>query len=138
MPGWFLTYDAFAAILCIVGAGPARRRSGAQSRRRWIMHPRIAEKRADIEALCRRLGVRRLDLFGSATGESFDAESSDVDFLVEFEVAPGFDYFSAYFSLKENLEVILGRPVDLITRSSIRNPYFLERILHTREPLYAA
>jgi predicted nucleotidyltransferase len=102
------------------------------------MHPRIAEKRADIEALCRRLGVRRLDLFGSATGESFDVESSDVDFLVEFEVAPGFDYFSAYFSLKENLEVILGRPVDLITRSSIRNPYFLERILHTREPLYAA
>lgn len=37
-------------------------------------------------AICRRFGVRRLDVFGSASrGTDFDPEHSDVDFLVEFD-----------------------------------------------------
>jgi predicted nucleotidyltransferase len=73
--------------------------------------------------------------FGSAVGESFDPESSDVDFLVEFDIRPGFDYFGTYFGLKEGLERILGRPVDVV---SVRNPYFRDRVMQTREPVYAA
>lgn len=34
--------------------------------------------------LCERYGVSRLDLFGSATGEAFDPEKSDLDFVVSF------------------------------------------------------
>lgn len=45
------------------------------------MHALIEAKKAQIEELCRRLGVRWLDLFESATGESFDEDSSDVDVL---------------------------------------------------------
>ncbi len=74
------------------------------------MHAAVAAKLAEVGALCRDLGIRRLDLFGSAVGESFDPESSDVDFLVEFDIRPGFDYFGTYFGLKEGLERILGRP----------------------------
>lgn len=77
--------------------------------RRWVMHEVIEQQRAKIEALCRGLGIRRLDLFGSAVGGSLDPDSSDVDVLVEFDIRPGFDYFGTYFGLKEGLERILGR-----------------------------
>lgn len=102
------------------------------------MHELIESKRGDIEALCRRLDVRRLDLFGSATGTAFNTASSDVDLLVEFDVRPGFDYFETFFALKEGLEEILSRPVDLVSTSSIRNPYFRQTVMETREQLYAA
>ncbi|GAA0238083.1 nucleotidyltransferase domain-containing protein [Saccharothrix mutabilis subsp. mutabilis] len=102
------------------------------------MHPIIAANLREVEDLCRRLGVRRLDVFGSAVGESFDPESSDVDILVEFDTRPGFDHFGSYFSLKEGLEQVFGRPVDLVNSSSIRNPYFREQVMETRETLYAA
>ncbi|GAA1278571.1 nucleotidyltransferase family protein [Saccharothrix xinjiangensis] len=102
------------------------------------MHEVIAAKRSEVEDLCRALGVRRLDVFGSAVGDSFDVVTSDVDVLVEFDAGPGFDYFGSYFALKEGLERIFGRPVDLVSGSSIRNPYFRQRVMETREQLYAA
>lgn len=102
------------------------------------MHAAIESRRPEIEALCRELGVRRLDVFGSAVGDAFDVMSSDVDVLVEFEAGPGFDYFGAYFGLKEGLEAILGRSVDVVTPSSVQNPYFRERVAQTKETLYAA
>jgi uncharacterized protein len=46
--------------------------------------------------------------------------------------------FGTYFDLKEGLERILGYPVDVISATSIRNPYFRDRVMHTRETLYAA
>ena len=102
------------------------------------MHEVIEQKRTEIETLCRGLGIRRLDLFGSAVGGSFDPETSDMDVLVEFDVQSGFDYFGTYFDLKEGLERILGYPVDVISVTSIRNPYFREQVMRTRETLYAA
>ncbi|RKT85291.1 hypothetical protein SAMN05421805_115132 [Saccharopolyspora antimicrobica] len=101
------------------------------------MHELVAAKQGEIDELCRMLSVRRLDLFGSALGDSFDTETSDVDVLVEFDVGPGFDYFGVYFDLKEGLERILDRPVDLVSITSIRNPFFKQRVLD-RELLYAA
>lgn len=102
------------------------------------MHELVKAKQYEIAELCHRLGVRRLDLFGSATGPSFDVESSDVDVLVEFETGPDFDHFGSFFALKEGLERILGRPVDVVTSTSIRNPYFRQQVMATRETLYAA
>ena len=102
------------------------------------MHELIADRVTEIVDLCRRLDVRRLDLFGSALGDAFDVASSDVDILVEFATRPGFDHFGTYFALKEGLEAVLGRPVDLVSASSIRNPYFRQQVMETRETLYAA
>ncbi len=97
----------------------------------------IDEHRSEIEALCQRFGVARLDVFGSALGETFDLQTSDVDFLVEFTDPTASSYADDYFGLKEALEAVLHRPVDLITRPSVRNPYFLGRIEATRELVYA-
>ena len=101
------------------------------------MHPDVESTRAEIAALCRQLGVRRLDVFGSAAGGDFDLERSDVDVLVEFsfEVGGG---IRVYFALKDGLERILGRPVDVVSARAIRNPYFSAQVQATREPLYAA
>ena len=51
------------------------------------MIDQIALHREELPALCRRFHVRRLDLFGSAARGDFDPESSDIDFLVEFDRA---------------------------------------------------
>jgi uncharacterized protein len=97
----------------------------------------IDQYREEVIALCRRARVRRLDAFGSATRSDFDPARSDVDFLVEFEDLPPAQYASAYFALKDGLESLLGRPVDLVTPSGLENPYFRERVLSERQLVYA-
>lgn len=98
----------------------------------------IRAKRYEIADLCRTFRVRRLDVFGSAAGGRLRPDS-DVDVLVEFDTtSPGFDAFGAYFGLKEGLERLLGRPVDVVDASAIRNPYFRAEVQATKEPLYAA
>ena len=102
------------------------------------MHPSVAVALPEIAALCERLGVRRLDLFGSATGSGFDERTSDVDVAVEFGPDAMSTYFDVYFALKEGLERVLGRPVDLLVTTSVRNPHFLRQLRIEAEPLYAA
>lgn len=101
------------------------------------MHSVIENHREQVAALCRQAGARRLDLFGSAVRADFDAAASDLDFIVEFEpVAPAL-YAQAFFTLKQSLEALFGRPVDLVTESSIENPYLRRRIEAERQLLYA-
>ena len=92
--------------------------------------------RAEIEALCRRHGVRRLDLFGSAAIGQAGA-GSDYDFLVDFEPFPSGGYADAYFGLLEGLQELLGAPVELVVERAIRNPHFLQAVQAQREPVYA-
>ncbi len=99
------------------------------------VHEVVESRRQQIQALCRELSVRRLDVFGSAVSDAFDTETSDVDVLVEFEAATDFD---RYFALKEGLEKILGRPVDVVTITGLTNPYFRQRVMQTRQMIYAA
>jgi len=90
-----------------------------------------------VAELCRSFGVRRLSVFGSANTPGFDAATSDVDFIVEFDddVQSAFD---AYFGLKEALERLVGRPVDLVMPKALENPYFAESVERSRRDLYAA
>jgi predicted nucleotidyltransferase len=93
--------------------------------------------REKVAALCRHSGARRLDVFGSAARDDFDPARSDLDFLVEFDDVPPARYAQAYFFLKEGLEDLFGRPVDLVTDSSLANPYFRERIARESRNVYA-
>jgi hypothetical protein len=98
----------------------------------------VADRQSDIAALRRRFRVRRLEACGSAATGAFDPAGSDVDFLVGFEdLRPG-EWADAYFGLLEGLEALLGRPVDLVTVSAVRNPYLLRSIEATKSPLYTA
>jgi uncharacterized protein len=84
----------------------------------------VAERLAAHADELRSLGVRSLDLFGSiARGDA--RPESDVDLLVEFREVPG---FVGYVRLRNRLEQILGRHVDLVMASGL-NPRLRERVL---------
>ena len=93
----------------------------------------------ELRGLCRRFYVRRLDVFGSAARSDFDPERSDVDFMVEFDRGhPDALSFGTYFGLKEALEALLNRPVDLVEPGAVRNPYLKANIEGSREPVFEA
>jgi predicted nucleotidyltransferase len=100
--------------------------------------PVVSEKLDAIADLSRKHGVTRLCLFGSGLTTDFDPQRSDLDFLVEFEAKSPADRANSYFGLLEDLERLLGLPVDLVEPGPISNPYFRAEIERTRRPLYEA
>jgi uncharacterized protein len=102
------------------------------------MHSLIEQKRSEIARLCRQHHVRRLEVFGSAARASdFDPERSDADFLVEFEPETN-PILEAFFGLKDALERLLHRKVDLVEFGAVRNPYVLASINRAREVVYGS
>jgi predicted nucleotidyltransferase len=94
----------------------------------------LEEIKKVAEPACREFKVKRLDLFGSlARGEG--TAQSDVDLLVEFE-EPDVDLSKRFFGLLHHLEDVLGCDVDLLTVSSLRNPFFCRRVFKERKNIY--
>jgi len=96
----------------------------------------IETTRSEIANLCKKLKVKRLDIFGSAVGDDFSPDS-DVDVLIQFERG-GDGLFDRYFELKESLEEILGRAVDVVVENAITNPYFKSEVERSKRNVYAA
>lgn len=89
-----------------------------------------------IEKICGDLRVKRLDLVGSASRGDFQTERSDIDVLVEFD---GIDrLFDRYFDLKIRLEEQLGRQVDVIQVSGVKNPYVRKSLNRDKVRLYGS
>ena len=97
-----------------------------------VVEPRLGA----IRALCRRYGVRRLDLFGSAATGRFDEATSDLDFVATFADTRTPGYADRYLGFAEALEELFGRSVDVVTERSIRNPYFRRAVEAARQPVY--
>ncbi|MGH7535625.1 MAG: nucleotidyltransferase family protein, partial [Gemmatimonadales bacterium] len=91
-----------------------------------------------LAALCRQFGVRQLEVFGSAATGEYVPGRSDLDFLVEFSDGGPERALDAYFGLKEALETLFGRPVDLVIPGAVRNPYVRAEMERSRELVYAA
>src|SRR3954447_3156323 len=103
------------------------------------MQADIENKRDALGALCRRFGVARLEVFGSAAhGTGFDGSHSDADFLVTFKDSARND-LALFTELKEALERLLDRPVDLVEREAVeasRNFIRRRTILREAETIY--
>jgi uncharacterized protein len=97
----------------------------------------VEQHRLEIAALCRKYGVRKLELFGSAASGEFDPARSDVDFFYEFDSNLK-DLSDRFFGLAEDLEQLLGHSVDLVSGEDARNRYFLQVANRHRVTLYAA
>ena len=102
------------------------------------MNELIAAKQEQLGEVCRRFRVRRLTLFGLSVGSGFDPRRSDLDFMVEFQTLAEGEHAHAYFGLSEALQTFFGRPVDLIERDAIRNPYIKQEIERTQQTVYGA
>jgi predicted nucleotidyltransferase len=99
----------------------------------------IEQHYSELVRLCEKYRVRKLEVFGSAaTGEDFDPQTSDLDFLVEYQPLESDGYASAYFGLLEELQKLFDCPVDLVMTRAVRNKYFLRSIASSRTTVYAA
>ena len=95
-------------------------------------------KRELINDACRRCGVTRMHVFGSALRQDFRPGESDIDLLVEFSPMKPADLADAYFNLLEDLGSILNAPVDLVMSDAVKNPYIAADIDRTKQLYYAS
>lgn len=101
------------------------------------MQPILTIHKNAIANVCRLFGVKKMYAFGSAVREDFH-ENSDVDFLVEFAV-PDKDpikAFDIYLQLKEELEQVVQRKVDVLQLNDITNPYLKYFINQEKQLIY--
>jgi len=91
----------------------------------------------EIKTICKNRFVKSLYAFGSVNTDNFKPES-DVDLLVEFGDIDIEEYADNYLDMCGELELLLNRPVDLVTIQSVKNPYFKKAVENTRQLIYAA
>jgi predicted nucleotidyltransferase len=96
----------------------------------------IEEKREELERVCRRRRVHRIEVFGSGVRPDFDPAHGDLDFLVSFQELEFNQYADAYFGLLEDLQTLFERPVDLVVASAIQNPYFRQAVDSSKTLVY--
>ena len=88
----------------------------------------------ELQAICRRRGIVRLAVFGSALRNDF-TDASDVDLLVEFGI--GVQHGLSFFAIQDELGRLLGRRVDLNTTQCLSR-YFREQVLAEARTIYVA
>lgn len=101
-----------------------------------MVNTRLAIPKTKIAAFCRRWKVVEMGLFGSILREDFD-ERSDVDVLVTFASETQVSLFDLA-QMQIELEALLGRPVDLVEKDALRNPFRKREILKTARVIYAS
>ena len=89
-----------------------------------------------IADFCRKWGVEELALFGSVLRSDF-SPGSDVDVLVTFSPEARISLFE-FVEMKDDLEKLLQRKIDLVSKGGLRNPFRRHEILTTRQVVYAA
>lgn len=103
------------------------------------MNPLIEQHRDALRALACEYGVLRLEIFGSACTPAFDPAESDIDFLVAYPKDYDFGpWLSRLQDLEDALAEVLGRRVDLVTASALRNRWFRREADKTRTVIYDA
>jgi predicted nucleotidyltransferase len=91
--------------------------------------------REKIAAFCHRWQITEFAIFGSALRNDFNA-LSDIDILVSFNDAAEITLLDLA-QMQIELERLFNRPVDLIEKAALRNPYRREEILETAQVIYA-
>ena len=99
-------------------------------------HPRVEVPKQEIEAFCRRWDVVELALFGSVVRDDFGPDS-DIDVMVKFAPEHGKDLFD-FVDMRDELEAIFGRRVDLVKHGTIESPSRRRSIMHDLTVVYAA
>lgn len=88
-----------------------------------------------IKQVCKKYKVKKFSVFGSVLTEKFSTDS-DIDFVVDFSENDPIKYTDLYFQLKDKLEQILNRPVDLIEERGIKNSFFKKEIDKSKVVIY--
>ncbi len=101
-----------------------------------IIKDEILKKANDFTILCKSHKVKFLYAFGSSTNSNFNYEESDIDLLVEIDDKDPIERGEKLMSLWDGMESFFNRKVDLLTDSSIRNPFLRKNIDSTKVLIY--
>lgn len=97
---------------------------------------KISEKNLElIKKLCKEYRVKSFSVFGSVLTDGFSSES-DIDFVVDFEENDPIKYTDLYFQLKDKLEQVLKRQIDLVEERGIKNSFFRKEIEASKVLIY--
>jgi predicted nucleotidyltransferase len=86
---------------------------------------------------CRKWKITEFALFGSVLRDDFRPDS-DIDILVSFAPDAVWDYWVGWPEMIDELEAMFERKVDLVSKTSLKNPFRRHEILKTRQVIYAA
>jgi uncharacterized protein len=101
------------------------------------INPHLNVTSEQIADFCRRWQITELALFGSVVRDDFRPDSSDVDVMVQF--APDAERTIAnWLDMQKELAGLMGRPVDLVTKGTIVNPFRRYWIKKDLTVIYAA
>ncbi|NOX46081.1 MAG: nucleotidyltransferase [Chlorobi bacterium] len=95
----------------------------------------IEQNLGQIKKLCDKHKVGNMYVFGSVVTKDFNKES-DIDFLVRFADVDLYDYFDNLLGLKNNLEKLFGRKVDILEEQALKNPYLKKTIDNSKVLIY--
>lgn len=101
-----------------------------------IIRDEILKRETDFSILCKNHKVRYLYAFGSSTTDEFNEITSDIDLLVEVDVPDPIERGEQLLSLWDTFELFFQRKVDMLTDSSVRNPYLRKNIDLTKVLIY--
>ena len=90
----------------------------------------------DVVKLCKKYYIVELSIFGSSIRDDFN-HNSDVDILVSFDKNSKITLFDI-IELENEFSKLLNRKVDVVEKESLKNPIRKNKILTTREIIYAA
>ena len=95
----------------------------------------IENNKSKIIELCEKHNVKNLYAFGSVVKDRL-VDESDIDVLVQFNEIDLESYFDNYMDLKEQLEELFNRRVDLVENQAIRNPIFRKVVDREKQLIY--
>ncbi|HBS85921.1 MAG: DNA polymerase subunit beta [Bacteroidetes bacterium GWF2_38_335] len=101
-----------------------------------VIKDKISINKKGFKTICRNHNVKFLFAFGSSTTDKFDEEKSDIDLIVEIDDPDPIERGEKLISLWDLFEVFFSRKVDLLTTSSIKNPFLKKNIEATKILIY--
>jgi len=101
-----------------------------------VIKDEILKRLNDFNSLCQEHQVKYLYAFGSSVTDRFDYDKSDIDLLVEIDNIDPIERGEKLISLWDTFEHFFHRKVDLLTDSSIHNPFLRKSIDATKILIY--
>ncbi len=100
------------------------------------MNKIITEHKKEVTKIFKAHKIEKAFLFGSINTKEFHAKS-DIDFLILFKKnIPPLEKGELWWNLHDKLRNLFNREIDLVTESSLKNPYFIKEINNTKELIY--
>ncbi len=101
-----------------------------------VLTEEISKHHSSLKEICKKHNVKSLYAFGSSVNDKFNPDKSDIDLLVQIDVADPVERGEKLISLWDSLEDLFQRKVDLLTEDSIRNPFLKKSIDTTKVLIY--